>query len=585
MTEVEARVLAERLITARRLRELTQEELARRSGVPQPQISRLERGQTAEPSLFAVARIAEALELDLRLLVDPDGNRFLHALLGEEKPPALAGGEEMRGTLKPRTLLPARTLDGAQGRAISIGTLDDADASELRMPLAVIEDHLLISGRAEGEYAALLSRIIAGLGCEPGGLLFLDTHGTLAERTLDDLLAAVTADRAKDVLYVDFSDASQKIGVNPLDFPNEHVAPAIARTVADIVIRDELVAPRARQCMVQALTAFCEANLQLARLGSEQRLTLFDLPGFFADVELRRLIVEHSRRALGVLHFFDPETGIFELASDKEKQTAFVAPIITALERFAQAQPAAFALGRPRNHLGRKLAEGRIVVAKLARRPHEARGGEDLAAMITATLPHHLVGALEGRRASQPVRLALTHGEAVFAYETALAVLEQSLEPKIQVLCATERLPRSRRIAERLLTATGSKLVFSTHPKDAASLAVAIAPDGRLRHPEDLVLQGKDSFYGQLNARDEAGRLIASGPFHATATVSPRPEPVAPTSISRIDAFEAAKNELACEAPMASPSGGAEMERRRESIVAMLARTLAAILEAEWAED
>lgn len=59
--------IARQVIELREKHQLTQVELAEKTGVPQAQISRIERG-VISPTSATLARIAEALEADLRLV-------------------------------------------------------------------------------------------------------------------------------------------------------------------------------------------------------------------------------------------------------------------------------------------------------------------------------------------------------------------------------------------------------------------------------------------------------------------------------------------------------------------------------------
>jgi transcriptional regulator with XRE-family HTH domain len=53
----------------RRDRDLTQEQLAERSGVDQTTISNLETGRVTDPSWSTVMRLADALDVDAKALV------------------------------------------------------------------------------------------------------------------------------------------------------------------------------------------------------------------------------------------------------------------------------------------------------------------------------------------------------------------------------------------------------------------------------------------------------------------------------------------------------------------------------------
>lgn len=59
--------IARQVIELREKHHLTQVELAEKTGIPQAQISRIERG-VISPTSATLARIAEALEADLRLV-------------------------------------------------------------------------------------------------------------------------------------------------------------------------------------------------------------------------------------------------------------------------------------------------------------------------------------------------------------------------------------------------------------------------------------------------------------------------------------------------------------------------------------
>lgn len=81
-----AEVLGERVSRCRTALALSQSDLARRSGLPQSQVSRLERGHISTPSLAALLRIAEALEVPADLFVRVDGAPLSEHLAGWSSP-------------------------------------------------------------------------------------------------------------------------------------------------------------------------------------------------------------------------------------------------------------------------------------------------------------------------------------------------------------------------------------------------------------------------------------------------------------------------------------------------------------------
>lgn len=76
----EATSLADRILIGRRARGFSQAELARRSGIPQPQLSKLERGQVQQPGFADVVALAAALEIDLQAFASDSPDLYLREL-------------------------------------------------------------------------------------------------------------------------------------------------------------------------------------------------------------------------------------------------------------------------------------------------------------------------------------------------------------------------------------------------------------------------------------------------------------------------------------------------------------------------
>jgi transcriptional regulator with XRE-family HTH domain len=64
--------LAERLRELRDLKDMTQEELATKTGITKAHIARIELGQIAEPKKDMLKRISKGLGVSLRELADPE---------------------------------------------------------------------------------------------------------------------------------------------------------------------------------------------------------------------------------------------------------------------------------------------------------------------------------------------------------------------------------------------------------------------------------------------------------------------------------------------------------------------------------
>lgn len=137
--------LADRISIARRLRGITQSELAVKAGIPQVQISRIERGSVADPGFSVIAALAAALDISLKSLasknadillsqlsstsVDPDniafgthnGRAFSFAPLSENITGMFYIGSTGAGTIHAQKLIATRKL--SQG--INVKVLDE----------------------------------------------------------------------------------------------------------------------------------------------------------------------------------------------------------------------------------------------------------------------------------------------------------------------------------------------------------------------------------------------------------------------------------------------------------------------------
>lgn len=78
-----AALLSSRIIEARKARGKTQQELAQEAGIPQSQVSKIERGQTAEPSFTTVVALARSLDLSLDALASSSEDYWLAELSRE----------------------------------------------------------------------------------------------------------------------------------------------------------------------------------------------------------------------------------------------------------------------------------------------------------------------------------------------------------------------------------------------------------------------------------------------------------------------------------------------------------------------
>lgn len=155
---VDTAVLPQRLRSARRVRQLTQPEVAKRSGLSQSQISRLESGQTSDPAFSTVAAVARALGVSLDAIAAPDGDEFLRQINRDEDAldnTVAVGLSTTTGApvavarfLQPHVATPHMLIVGArESGAPAAAKLDLIRWTQQQVPAAVVDDR--------GEYRAI----------------------------------------------------------------------------------------------------------------------------------------------------------------------------------------------------------------------------------------------------------------------------------------------------------------------------------------------------------------------------------------------------------------------------------------------
>jgi transcriptional regulator with XRE-family HTH domain len=165
-----ASALADRLAISRNSRSMTQEQLSERSGVPQPQISRIERGAVSEPAFSTVAALARTLEVTLEALSAPGIEQLLRELAG---PPRRQGPHIGLSSLT-GTPVWARSLDGPEPESLFIcGGLGAGISytAKLECLRALAAGHKVTFIDPKGEYTSFVERLgglVVPLGCPDG---------------------------------------------------------------------------------------------------------------------------------------------------------------------------------------------------------------------------------------------------------------------------------------------------------------------------------------------------------------------------------------------------------------------------------
>ncbi|MCL4488338.1 MAG: type IV secretion system DNA-binding domain-containing protein [Chloroflexi bacterium] len=196
---------------------------------------------------------------------------------------------------------------------------------------------------------------------ERTALVVIDPHGDLAR----SLLGLVPRERAGDVVYIDFSDRQQVVGLNLLDMSQGRDADAI---VSNVVHTGELIwsdywGPRMEDALRMALRTLLAANEKLAQK-NEKQFTLIDIPALYELPNFRHRLLEQYVSDQEILRWW---TGYFERLYESLRMDV-INPVLTKIHRFSTHTVVRNVVGQSVSTVNfRKLLdEGRILMVNTA---------------------------------------------------------------------------------------------------------------------------------------------------------------------------------------------------------------------------
>jgi hypothetical protein len=238
--------------------------------------------------------------------------------------------------------------------------------------------HIYIVGKTGTGKSTLLETLMRMDLCAGNGFALLDPHGDLVE----EVRAAVPAERRDDLVYFNVPDASDVLGFNPLE-PTQPAARALVASGllgAFKKIWADTWGPRMEHILRNALlTLLDQPEATLADV-----LRLFDDPGF--------------RRA-AIVHVENPQVRRFWIGEFEQYpwrlRAEAIAPIQNKVGAFLTHPILNRILTQPRSSLDLRalMDQGGILLVNLAK----GRLGEDAAALLGALLVSHIGLAGLGR--------------------------------------------------------------------------------------------------------------------------------------------------------------------------------------------
>jgi hypothetical protein len=201
-----------------------------------------------------------------------------------------------------------------------------------KIPVHLAEEslwhHIFMVAKTQKGKSTLMAHLAAEAMRKETALVVIDPHGDLAR----SLLGLVPRSRASDVVFIDFSDMHQVVGLNLLDMSQGRNADAI---VSNIVHVGELIwsdnwGPRMEDALRMALRTLLSANEILARRRQPQ-FTLLDIPPLFELPNFRHRLIEQYVGDQEILQWW---TGYFERLYESLRMDV-INPVLTKIHRFS----------------------------------------------------------------------------------------------------------------------------------------------------------------------------------------------------------------------------------------------------------
>lgn len=188
--------------------------------------------------------------------------------------------------------------------------------------------HVFMVAKTQKGKSTLMAHLAREAMSGDTALVVIDPHGDLAR----SLIQLVPPKRAGDVVYIDFSDAQQVVGLNLLDMSQGRNADAIVSNIVHVgeLIWSDYWGPRMEDALRMALRTLLAANEILARRNDKQ-FTLIDIPALFELENFRHRLIEQYVSDPEILQWW---SGYFERLYESLRMDV-INPVLTKIHRFS----------------------------------------------------------------------------------------------------------------------------------------------------------------------------------------------------------------------------------------------------------
>lgn len=227
-----------------------------------------------------------------------------------------------------KRLLP---LPADVGKGILVGhSQHQGQTIPVHLPTESLWHHVFMVAKTQKGKSTLMAHLAAETMryAMRTALVVIDPHGDLAR----SLLGLVPRDRASDVVYIDFSDTQQVVGLNLLDMSHGRNADVIVSNIVHVgeLIWSDYWGPRMEDALRMAVRTLLAANEILARR-QEKQFTLIDIPALFELPNFRHRLLEQFVSDSEILQWW---SGYFERLYESLRMDV-INPVLTKIHRFS----------------------------------------------------------------------------------------------------------------------------------------------------------------------------------------------------------------------------------------------------------
>jgi hypothetical protein len=241
--------------------------------------------------------------------------------------------------------------------------------------------HIFMVAKTQKGKSTLMAHLAAAAMQRDTAVVVIDPHGDLAR----SMLRLVPRSRMGDVIYIDFSDAQQVVGLNLLDMAQGRNADTIVSNIVHVgeLIWSDYWGPRMEDALRMALRSFLIVNEKLVQ-EHERQFTLIDIPQLFEMDNFRHRVFKEYVKDPEVLHWW---IGYYENLYPNLRVDV-INPVLTKINRFSTHSVVKNIVGQSRSTVDFRelLNERRILLVNTA----TGVIGPDAGGLLGAVLIDHI---------------------------------------------------------------------------------------------------------------------------------------------------------------------------------------------------